>query len=141
MVGRQLPDALPVHLDLLREGLLQAAGLLHPLQRLQLLAEDGVALLQHARPVDVAGEAAVELLEALPSLDGGDARRGVLGLLVEHIGALVLLLAHLAQVGGLEHGGRLLSRGLVVSPERLVPFPRLYCVKTWVLTLGCLMLD
>ncbi|TNN78529.1 hypothetical protein EYF80_011312 [Liparis tanakae] len=82
-----LSDALPVDLSLLCEGLLEAAGLFHPLQRLQLLAEHGVALLQDSRPVDVAVKATVELLKALPALDGGDAGRGfkVHGFLIEDI--------------------------------------------------------
>lgn len=104
-VGRQLPHSLAVELDLPSEGFVQAHQLIHALEGLQLLAQDGVALLQHARPVDVAGEALVEFLQVLQALGLGQAVkfRGAPQLIIG-VRALVLLLANLAEEAAPVHG-------------------------------------
>lgn len=104
-VGRQLPHSLAVELDLPSEGFVQAHQLVHALEGLQLLAQDGVALLQHACPVDVDGEALVELLQVLQAPGLGQAVEfGGASQLIVGIRPLVLLLAHLTEKVAPVHG-------------------------------------
>lgn len=104
-VRRQLPHSLPVELDLPGEGFVQAHQLIHALEGLQLLPQDGVALLQDACPVDVAGETLVELLQVLQTPGLGQAVEfGGASQLIVGIGPFIFLLAHLAQKAAPVHG-------------------------------------
>lgn len=102
MLGRQVPDALQIGLDVAGEGVLGPRLLPQALEGVELSPQAGVALLERTGPLDLGSDALAQSLQCrqagcrCPGLGGG--ARG--------LGALVALLAGLENVAAPVHGSR-----------------------------------
>lgn len=105
-LGRQVPGALDVALDVAGEGVLGAGQLAQALEGVQLPPEHGVALFERAGPLDVGGHALAEPLQRGQAGRRRPALRQAVGLggARRLLGALVLLLAGLEDVAAPVHG-------------------------------------